>query len=110
MPPRSKTDFKRKVLAAAVLAIGWLAAAPAWTDPVSHTGLPSILHDVQASTSPEISDVTVTTPSLPSAQELAGDGLYQFIVHHATTHYLASATARNLARWRGGKQSICPRT
>jgi hypothetical protein len=25
-------------------------------------------------------------------------------------HYVSSATARNLARWRGGKQSICPVT
>ena len=55
-------------------------------------------------------DVTVTTPSPPTEQELAGDSLYQFIVHHATVHYVSTATTRNLARWRGGMQSICPLT
>jgi hypothetical protein len=54
--------------------------------------------------------VTVTTPSPATEQELAGDSLYQFIVHHATVHYVSTATTRNLARWRGGKQSICPLT
>jgi hypothetical protein len=59
---------------------------------------------------PEVPDVTVTTPSPATEQELAGDSLYQFIVHHATVHYVSTATTRNLARWRGGKQSICPLT
>jgi len=97
-----------------VITLGWLAAsAPAAqsarTDPLSHTGLPSITHEVNTSTSPEI-DVTVTSPSPPTEQELAGDSLYQFIVHHATVHYVSTPTARNLARWRGGMQSICPIT
>ncbi len=90
------------------------AAQSAWTAPLSHTGLPSILHDASASTapgiSPQIPDVTVTTPPPPTEQELAGDDLYQYIVHHATVHYVSTPTARNLARWRGGKQSICPVT
>jgi hypothetical protein len=86
------------------------AAQSAPTDALSHTGLPSIAHDVNASTSPEIPVVTLTTPTPPTEQELAGDSLYQFIVHHATTHYVTTATTRNLARWRGGKQSICPLT
>lgn len=99
--------------------IGWLATAfaditpaaqSARTDPLSHTGLPSISHDVHTSTSPETSDVTVATPSPPTQQELAGDSLYQFIVHHATVHYVSTPTTHNLARWRGGKQSICPLT
>lgn len=59
---------------------------------------------------PETPAVTVTVPTPPSAQELAGDGLYQFIAHHATTHYVNTGTAGNLARWRGGRQSICPLT
>jgi hypothetical protein len=59
---------------------------------------------------PEIPNVEVTTPSPPTDQELAGDGLYQFIVHHATVHYVNTGTRGNLARWRGGKQSICPVT
>jgi hypothetical protein len=103
-------------LALIVMTTGWLAAARtpaaelARTDPISHTGLPSILQDVTASTSPEIPGVAVTSPSPPTGQELAGDSLYQFIVHHATTHYLVTPTTRNLARWRGGMQSICPVT
>ncbi len=94
-------------------AAGTPAAQSARTDPLSHTGLPSISHDVTASTwpgIPEVPDVTVTTPSPAAERELAGDSLYQFIVHHATVHYVSTATTRNLARWRGGKQSICPLT
>jgi hypothetical protein len=59
---------------------------------------------------PEIPDVAVTTPGPPTDQELAGDSLYQFIVHHATVHYVNTGTRGNLAHWRGGKQSICPVT
>ncbi len=99
--------FLLLTIGAAVLT---LAAQSARTDALSHSGLPSILHDVNASTSPETLDVTVMTPSRPTEQELAGGSLYQFIVHHATTHYVTTATMRNLARWRGGKQSICPLT
>jgi len=102
-----------------VMAIGWLATAfadlgdrpraggsvyaasapaaqPAQTDP-----------HVNASASP---DVTVTPLAPPTAQELAGDGLNKFIEHHATTHFENIGTMRNLARWRGGMQSICPVT
>jgi hypothetical protein len=98
-----------------VITIGSLAASTpaaqsARTDALSHTGLPSITHDVNASIPTEIPDVTVTTPSSPTEQELAGDSLYQFIVHHATVHYVSTSTTRNLARWRGGMQSICPLT
>lgn len=113
---RSKYEFKRIVFTALMITIALLATArtpaaqSAWTDRLSHTGLPSILHDVNASTSRENPDATVTTPGLPTGQELAGDSLYQFIVHHATTHYVTTPTTRNLARWRGGKQSICPLT
>ena len=94
-------------------AAGTPAAQSARTDPLSHTGLPSISHDVTASAwpgIPEVPDVTVTTPSPATEQQLAGNSLYQFIVHHATVHYVSTATTRNLARWRGGKQSICPLT
>jgi hypothetical protein len=84
------------------------AAQSAPIDTLSHTGLPSILQDVNASALPETPDVTVTTPNAPTEQQLAGDSLYRFIEHHATTHYVTTSTTRNLARWRGGKQSICP--
>jgi hypothetical protein len=86
------------------------AAEAARTDPISHTGLPSIASDANATTTAPTADVTVTTPSLPAAQELTGDSLSQFIAHHATVRYVTTNTARNLARWRGGKQSICPLT
>jgi hypothetical protein len=31
-------------------------------------------------------------------------------LHHATTHFVDTTTTGNLARWRGGRQSICPLT
>lgn len=113
---RSRYEFERIVLATVVMTMGWLATARApaaeavRTEPISHIGLPSILSDVNATTSAEFADVTVTTPSPPATQELAGDNLSQFIAHHATVRYVSTVTTRNLARWRGGRQSICPRT
>jgi hypothetical protein len=104
-----KTPF---IIVAAALSIGWSATAAAQTprtDSVSHTGLPPVLADSNTAASPA-QDVSVTTPPAPSGEQLAGDSLYQFVMHHATVHYVNSATARNLARWRGGKQSICPLT
>lgn len=112
----SRHEFERIVLAIVVMTIGWLATArapaaqSARADPLSHTGLPSILHDVSTSTSTKIPDVTVTTPAPPTGQELAGDSLQNFIAHHATVRYVSTVTMRNLARWRGGRQSICPVT
>jgi hypothetical protein len=79
-------------LAALVIAIGWLATAP------------------NPSAAAEVPDQTVTPPPPPTDQELAGDSLSQFIAHHATVHYFSTGTMRNLARWRGGLQSICPVT
>jgi hypothetical protein len=63
-----------------------------------------------ANAAPSFADSLVTAPPPPSNQELAGDSVYQFIVHHATTHFADIPTARDLARWRGGRQSICPLT
>ena len=113
---RSRYVFNRIVVAAVVITIGWLAAArtaaaqSVRTEPISHIGLPSISPDVNASTSAEIPVVTVTAPPPPTDQELAGDSVPQFVMHHATVRYVSTPTARNLARWRGGKQSICPLT
>ena len=107
---------QRVVLAAVVITIGSLATAgtpaaqSARTDPISHTGVPSVAPGANPSTSPEIPDPTVMPPTPPTSQELAGDSLSEFIMHHATVHYVSTGTARNLARWRGGKQSICPLT
>jgi hypothetical protein len=79
---------QRIVLAAFVVTIGWFATARA----------------------AEIGDVTVKPPTAPTDQELAGNSLDDFILHHATTHYVNTSTTGNLARWRGGRQSICPLT
>src|ERR1700733_10426903 len=58
-------------------------------------------------------DVDVIAPTAPTAQELAPDGLFQFIVHHGSTNY-TSATGSilgSLMRWRGGRsETICPGT
>lgn len=63
-----------------------------------------------ANQTPEIPGITVTAPRPPTEQELAGDSLHQFIMHHATVQYeFRYAVSRDLARWRGGKQSVCPR-
>jgi hypothetical protein len=59
----------------------------------------------------EIPGNPVTSPMPPTEGELAGDSLHQFIVHHATVQYVyVNGISRDLARWRGGLQSICPRT
>jgi hypothetical protein len=58
----------------------------------------------------EIPDVTVTAPRPPTDEELAGDSLPEFVIHHATVRYFNTGVTGNLARWRGGKQSICPTT
>lgn len=66
--------------------------------------------DHHAGASPEIPDVTVMAAKSPTNQELAGNGLHQFVENHATVHYENTGTTGNLAHWRGGKQSICPQT
>ncbi|MGO9424377.1 MAG: STN domain-containing protein [Steroidobacteraceae bacterium] len=57
-------------------------------------------------------DATVIAPRPPTDQELAGDSIYQFIVHHATTPYPSNTAAvGSLTRWRGGRpETICPLT
>jgi hypothetical protein len=66
---------------------------------------------VNPSALPPVPDVTVIAPRAPTEQELAGDSLHQFIVHHATVHYVNTGTRGNLAHWRGGRpESICPLT
>jgi hypothetical protein len=58
----------------------------------------------------ELPEITVTAPRLPTAEELAGNSLSQFVDHHATTHDFPNPVGRNLGRWRGGMQNICPAT
>ncbi len=89
--------LKNKRFAALLLGVAPLATAHAQS-----------ATQIGANPAPGIPYVTVTTPPPPSGQELAPDGLYHFVVHHATVHYVNTGTTGNLARWRGGKQSICP--
>jgi hypothetical protein len=83
----ARMEIQRIALAALLASLAWAATARA-----------------------EIPDVTVTLPPPPTDQELAGDSLYQFVAHHATVHFVNTGTQHNLARWRGGTQSICPLT
>jgi hypothetical protein len=66
--------------------------------------------NANASATPQVPDVTVTAPRPPADQEVAGNSLQQFIVHHATVHYVNYGNNGDLTRWRGGRQSICPLT
>jgi hypothetical protein len=79
-------------------------------DRTPKTAPPQPSPNVTAHPPPEIPDVTVMAPSPPTDQELAGRSLDEFILHHATTHFANTSTVGNLARWRGGMQSICPST
>ena len=101
--PMARRRIQWIVLGAFVITIGWLATARAAQSGQSDP-------HVNAGASPEIGDVTVVAPTPPTDQELAGDSLDEFIVHHATTHFANTPTTGNLARWRGGLQSICPQT
>lgn len=84
----SRSTIEQAVLAVFALAIGSLAMAGAAPDPV----------------------VTVIQPAPPTAQELAGNSVDEFVAHHATSHFVNHGTMGKFARWRGGKQSICPVT
>ncbi len=57
-------------------------------------------------------DVAVISPRHPTDQELAGNSVYEFIEHHATTQFAKSQGAvGGLARWRGGRpETLCPVT
>jgi hypothetical protein len=122
MARRRRYEIQRIVLAAFAITIAWVATARADIGDLPRTGgsvdaastpaaqsSQSAPH-VNAVASPEIGDVTVMAPTPPTDQELAGNSLDEFIVHHATTHYANSITTGNLAYWRGGLQSICPLT
>lgn len=91
MAPGNRSGFWCIALAASMAMTAWLAAA-------------------RAVASPQTPDVAVTPPAPPTEQELAGDSVYRFVVHHATVHYVNTGTRGNLAHWRGGRQSICPVT
>jgi len=83
-----RSEIRLLLIAVFVITIGWFATARA----------------------EEIGDVTVKASTPPTDQELAGNSLEEFILHHATTHFVNATATGNLARWRGGRQSICPLT
>ena len=60
----------------------------------------------------EIPDITVTAARPPTAEELAGNSLHEFIKHHATAGNLdlTDSLLRRVPRWIGGRRSICPVT
>ncbi len=68
--------------------------------------------DTSAPATSQLPDVDVIAPQPPTDAELAGDSVYQFVVHHATTPYPSSQGAvGSLTRWRGGRpETMCPTT
>lgn len=122
MAPRNRPGIRRLLIAVFVATIAWHATAraddsvlPRATGSAGATRTPttqSVQSDphVNAGASPAIGDVSVRAPTPPADDELAGNSLDEFIVHHATTHYANTPMTGNLARWRGGLQSICSQT
>ncbi|HEY6620213.1 MAG TPA: STN domain-containing protein [Steroidobacteraceae bacterium] len=108
----SQAGTSTVAIAAAEPAFGTLARMGA----PNGAGRPSV--DTSAPATPnatpfpqtELPEITVTAAGPPTNEELAGNSLSQFVDHHATTHNFADPVSRNLGRWRGGLQSICPVT
>ncbi|HEY0745326.1 MAG TPA: STN domain-containing protein [Steroidobacteraceae bacterium] len=84
------------------------AGRPAAVAPVQTTSTSQ--SDATAAKEADLPDVTVIAPRPPTNQELAGDSVYQFVLHHGTTHYpISIGVVGSLTRWRGGRsQTICP--
>jgi hypothetical protein len=90
MARRRKYQIQRIALAVFVITIGWLATAradigalPQASGSVDAAGMPAAQSaqsepHVNAGTSPEISDVTVSVPTPPTDQQLAGNSLYEY--------------------------------
>lgn len=108
----SQAGTSTVAIAAAAPAFGTLARMGA----PNGAGRPSV--DTSAPATPnavpfpqtELPEITVTAAVPPTEEELAGNSLSQFVDHHATTHDFPTPISRNLGRWRGGMQSICPAT
>jgi hypothetical protein len=89
-------------------AIGTL---PGTTEPAAMATAAASDTKVPATTPRAVPDAAVAIPRPPTPPELAGDSVYQFVVHHATVHYVNTGARGNLGRWRGGRlESICPMT
>jgi hypothetical protein len=108
----TRSGIRRAVLATLTVTIACLSAARAdnTAQTQARTAMQAPDSRSLAGDSEQFPDVTAMAPRLPTEQELAGDSLHQFIVHHATVHYVNTGVRGNLAHWRGGKQSICPAT
>jgi hypothetical protein len=94
----------------AMVACAAAIAATAGTPPEPPP--PGIGPNANVSTA-QFPDVGVIAPPAPTTAQLASDGLYQFIVHHGSTHYGAAtgAVGGSLLRWRGGRsETVCPGT
>jgi hypothetical protein len=108
----SQAGIATVAIAAAAPTFGTLARMGA----PNGAGRPSVGASAQASPDvtfvpqTELPEIAVTAARLPTDEELAGNSLSQFVDHHATTHNFATPVDRNLGRWRGGMQSICPAT
>jgi hypothetical protein len=96
MASAEKWTARRISFAAFAVLMAWFSAARA---------------EGPANAPAQFPDVAVFAPKPPADQELAAEGLYQFILHHATTPYPSSEAVGSLARWRGGRpETVCPLT
>ena len=112
---RSKHVIRRIGVIPSLVTIAWLVAASA-TGASAGAASTAAAHaqtspQGNASASSESYDVAVTAPSPPTDEELAGGSLPQFVAQHATVAlFQYGRNRRNVARWIGGKRSICPLT
>jgi hypothetical protein len=112
---RSDPSVTRSTRNAAVLAVIALSAAAgvfAQSSTPSEPPPPGVAANGKVSTA-QFPDVNTIAPPPPTTEQLAPDGLYQFIVHHGSVHYgqVTGAVNGSLLRWRGGRsETICPGT
>ena len=104
----------RHVTAAALATLACCAATGAWAQIAAppEPPPPGVKANGNVSVA-QFPDVAVIAPPPPTTQELAQDRLFQFIVHHGSTHYpmAAGSITGGLLRWRGGRaQTVCPGT
>jgi hypothetical protein len=110
-PPTRPT---RRLAGATLAMIACSAAASVLAQPSSppEPPPPGVHQNGKVSTA-QFPDVGVIAAPPPTTQELASGGLFQFIVHHGTTHYSAATgdVGGSLLRWRGGRaETVCPGT
>jgi hypothetical protein len=113
-PDPGATRPTRRVAGAALAMVACSAAASVWAQVGSPPEPPPPgVRPNGAVSAAQFPDVGVIAPPPPTAQELAPDGLFQFIVHHGSTGYTEATGAifGSLLRWRGGRaETICPGT